>query len=125
MDGKIETGVTIMLMDKEIDHGSLLASAGLQIAGYTYKKAEKALRSWARSCLSKFYRIISRRNKAREQDHAEATYTKILKRRDGKIDWNEPAEKIYNLIRALNPDRAPGAYGILRQAQDKLKYLIF
>ena len=34
--------------------------------------------------------------KPEEQNHAQATFTKILTRVDGKIDWHQPAEKIYS-----------------------------
>ena len=32
------------------------------------------------------------------QDHNKATYTKILKKEDGRIDWNKEAEKIERMI---------------------------
>ena len=43
-----------------------------------------------------------------KQDHSQATFTKMLTRADSRIGWNEPIEKIYNLIRALNPE--PGTW---------------
>ena len=46
--------------------------------------------------------------KPKEQDHNKATFTKKFTREDGKIDWSQPAEKIYNQIRALNPE--PGTW---------------
>ena|SRR3989344_6084423 len=32
----------------------------------------------------------------------------MFKREDGRINWSEPAEKIYNQVRALNPE--PGTW---------------
>ncbi len=36
-----------------------------------------------------------------EQDEAEATYVRCRKPEDGWFSWNQSAEEIYNLIRAL------------------------
>jgi methionyl-tRNA formyltransferase len=46
--------------------------------------------------------------KPREQDHEKATFTKILKKEDGKIDWKWGPEKIERFIRAMSP--WPGAW---------------
>lgn len=35
------------------------------------------------------------------QNEDMATYTSVIKKEDGKIDWNEPAEQIYRRYRAL------------------------
>jgi methionyl-tRNA formyltransferase len=45
---------------------------------------------------------------AQPQDHAQATLAPILKKEDGRIDWNLPALEIWNRIRGLRP--WPGAY---------------
>jgi methionyl-tRNA formyltransferase len=42
------------------------------------------------------------------QDHAQATYAPMLKKKDGEIDWSMPAERIACLIRGVTP--WPGAY---------------
>lgn len=46
------------------------------------------------------------------QDHSQATMAPMLKKEDGRIDWSQPAEKIYNRIRGLQP--WPGAYTSFR-----------
>ena len=38
-----------------------------------------------------------------EQDHSKATYTKIIKKEDGKIDWSKSAEEIERMTRAFYP----------------------
>jgi methionyl-tRNA formyltransferase len=45
---------------------------------------------------------------AQPQDHSQATLAPILKKEDGRIDWNLPAVDIWNRIRGLRP--WPGAY---------------
>jgi len=46
------------------------------------------------------------------QDDSQATYAPILKKEDGKIDWQLPAEEILNRIHGFEP--WPGGYGFLR-----------
>jgi methionyl-tRNA formyltransferase len=48
----------------------------------------------------------------RKQDPAEATYAPLLKKEDGRIDWNLPAEAIHNRVRGFQP--WPGAYTAFR-----------
>ena len=46
------------------------------------------------------------------QDDSQATYAPILKKEDGKIDWQLSAREILNRIRGFEP--WPGGYGFLR-----------
>jgi methionyl-tRNA formyltransferase len=41
------------------------------------------------------------------QDNTRATYAPIIKKEDGRVDWNHPAQQIHNLIRGFQP--WPGA----------------
>jgi methionyl-tRNA formyltransferase len=44
----------------------------------------------------------------RLQNEAKATYAPILKKEDGKLDFNQPAENLTRRVRAFNP--WPGAF---------------
>jgi methionyl-tRNA formyltransferase len=46
------------------------------------------------------------------QDSARATFAPILKKDDGRIDWQSPAQQIHNLIRGFQP--WPGAHAVFR-----------
>ena len=48
----------------------------------------------------------------RPQNNDEATYAPLLKKEDGRIDWNRPAQEIYNRMRGFVP--WPGAYTSFR-----------
>ena len=37
------------------------------------------------------------------QDHAHATYTRLLSKEDGLLDWNRDAEYLHRVVRAMNP----------------------
>jgi methionyl-tRNA formyltransferase len=51
--------------------------------------------------------------KPEPQDDSQASYAPILKKEDGKIDWQLPAREILNRIRGFVP--WPGAYGFLQR----------
>ncbi len=53
------------------------------------------------------------------QDESKATYTKILKREDGKIDWSKPAQEIERQIRAFNP--WPGTFTFIKHKNKTLR----
>lgn len=53
-------------------------------------------------------KYINGQVKPQEQDHRQATLTKMFSREDGRINWSKPSEEIYNQIRALNPE--PGTW---------------
>ena len=110
MNGDNKTGVTIMLVDEEMDHGPILAQSTYQISRTIYHKLiQKDL--WdlgAKLLIETLPKYVSREIKPQEQDHAQATFTKKFTREDGRINWSQPAEKIYDQIRALGDE--PGAW---------------
>lgn len=117
LNGDRETGVTIMLMDEKMDHGPILASAKLQIpaspAGrpnsQTYQELSEKLANLGAELLIKILPDwIKGKIKSQEQDHSKATFCKIIKKEDGKIDWNKSAEEIERQIRAFQ--EWPGSY---------------
>lgn len=110
LNGDPETGVTIILMDEEIDHGPILASSKYQVvSGKGYMEITQELfELGAKLLVETFPKYINSEIKPEPQDHSKATFTKMLSREDGRINWIEPAEKIYNQIRALNPE--PGTW---------------
>ena len=38
-----------------------------------------------------------------KQDDSRATFCRKIKKEDGEVDWNRPAQEILNQIKALNP----------------------
>ena len=104
-----ETGVTIMLMDDQIDHGPILSSKTYYLLPTTYypQAEEELAKLGAELMIEVLPQYISGEIQPREQDHSRATFTKIVNRQDGRINWERPAEEIYNQIRALNPEPGP------------------
>ena len=57
----------------------------------------------------------------RRQDEKRASYTKIIKKEDGLIDWKKSAKEIERQIRAFDP--WPGAYTFWQKKIVKIKNL--
>ncbi len=108
--GEKETGITIMLMDKEMDHGPILAQEIYQIDPDKYfpEVASELANNSARLLVEILPKWLNGELKSQPQDHSQAIYTKIINREDGKIDWTQSAADIRNKIRALNPE--PGTW---------------
>jgi methionyl-tRNA formyltransferase len=104
LNGDKETGVTIILMDEEMDHGPILENTKIQIPNsQTYKELSDKLADLAAELLIKTLPDwIEGKIKAQPQDHSQATFCKLIKKEDGKIDWHKSAEEIERQIRAFS-----------------------
>jgi len=99
-----------LTVDTEVDHGPLLKQTphNLQPTTY-YKVVEKDLAEiGAKLLIETLPKYISGKIKAKDQNHDQATFTKMFSRDDSRINWSSPAQEIYNQIRALNPE--PGTW---------------
>lgn len=112
LNGDKETGVTVMLVDAEVDHGPLLASREFSISNFQFSNhdelANEIFELGAKLLVQILPEYIAGKIKPKEQNHSQATFTKMFTRDDGKINWNSSAKEIYNRIRALNPE--PGTW---------------
>jgi len=104
------TGVTIMKMDKGLDTGPILSQRSLPIsetmtAGQLFDQLAQMGADLLVETLPKF---IRGEIKPKPQDDERATYAPQLKKSDGKLDFDQPAEFLARLVRAYNP--WPGAF---------------
>jgi methionyl-tRNA formyltransferase len=108
--GDKETGVSIMLLDEEMDHGPILESRKWKVeSGITFKKLEEILiQESSKLLIETLPKWINDEIKAIPQNHGQAVYCRMIKKEDGKIGWGESVEVIDRKIRALNP--WPGTY---------------
>jgi methionyl-tRNA formyltransferase len=102
LSGDKETGVTIMLMDAQMDHGPMLLQETVHIEEQdTFPDLEQKLLTLSQELITlavpkhAFGTLTPQ-----TQEEKLASYTKIIKKTDGRIDWNESAEQIYNKFRA-------------------------
>jgi methionyl-tRNA formyltransferase len=111
LNGDKKTGVSIMKIDEKIDHGPVLAQRAPAngTSQLEFRKLHDELaKLGAELLINTLPKYIRGEITPREQDHDNATFTKLLTREDGKIYWSDRYSKIYNQIRALNPD--PGTW---------------
>jgi len=103
LNGDSETGVTIMLMDEKMDHGSIISKIQFPISNtYNYKiLSEKLANASAELLIKTIPDYISGKIKPAEQNHNNATFCKIIKKQDGGINWHKSAQEIYNQYRAF------------------------
>ena len=108
--GEEEMGITIMLMDEGMDTGPILAQARLPIALEDNQGSltEKLAYLGADLLLETLPRWLKGEIVPQPQEEDKATYTKILKKEDGLIDWRGSSVEIWRRVRAYNP--WPGAY---------------
>jgi len=110
LDGDEFTGVSIMLMDEGLDTGPVLTRAQIPIAdgdnttSLTSKLSliaahllQDVLPGWEKGQL-----------KPQPQDENGATYSGIITKQSGEIDWHKPADLTWRQVRAFH--LWPGCY---------------
>ena len=105
IEGRTETGVTIMRVVRELDAGPMFARATRPIGpDETSLEVEQALAILGADLLLEVVEQLAA-NTAREepQDHGRASYAHKLTKGEGTIDWALPAARIHNLVRGLQP----------------------
>ncbi len=110
LNGDEKTGLTIILMDEKMDHGPILKSEVKSLKSkVTYEELLKGLASLSIDLLIEVIpKWVKGKIEPKAQNEEKATYTKIIKKEDGKINWSRPAEEIERQIRAFYP--WPGSF---------------
>ena len=114
VNGETRTGLTAMRIDAGMDTGEILLQHELEI-GAKETAPELAARlseAGAPLMVDTLRGLAAGKITPRPQDHSLATLAPILKRDDGRIDWNRTATEIYNRIRGFTP--WPGSYSVFR-----------
>jgi methionyl-tRNA formyltransferase len=101
--GDRTTGVTIMQMDEQLDHGPVLAVRETEIGKgeNAAALAERLSRLGADLLVETIAKLDSIRPEP--QEHARATLAPRLSRDDGRLAWTLAAEEIDRRVRALQP----------------------
>ncbi len=110
LQGDEETGVSIMLLDAGVDTGPVLMRRSTPInddetlGSLTIKLAELGAQT-LREVLPLW---IGGKIQAEPQDNERSTHTHMLRKEDGKINWERPAAVLARQVRAFMP--WPGSY---------------
>ncbi|MGY2161936.1 bifunctional UDP-4-amino-4-deoxy-L-arabinose formyltransferase/UDP-glucuronic acid oxidase ArnA [Pseudomonas tolaasii] len=111
VNGETETGVTLHRMVKRADAGAILAQQKVIIdrtdTGLTlHAKLRDAAANLLRDALPQ---LAQGKLAEHAQDESQATYFGRRTAAEGKLDWNKPAEELFNLVRAVTQPY-PGAF---------------
>jgi methionyl-tRNA formyltransferase len=115
-----ETGFSIMKIEEQLDTGpvSNIYKINLENNLNAYDVAQKLSSLAAEKISNDIDDILEDRVKFIEQDHLKATYASKIEKVEGKIDWNDNAEKIIGKINGLYP--VPGAFFIFKGERYKI-----
>ena len=105
-----ESGISIMKINEKLDEGPVCNQYSLKISEKMNSEelSEKLSLLASEKILDVLDNIFDNNIKFIDQDHSKATYAKKIKKIEGKIDWNENANKIIGKINGLYP--YPGAF---------------
>jgi methionyl-tRNA formyltransferase len=110
INGETVTGVTAMLMDEGLDTGDILVAVEEKIspADTSATLHDRLAELGANLLVDTLNRYSKGQIRPVPQDHNQASQAPLLKKSDGHIAWDAPAEKISAFIRGMTP--WPGAF---------------
>ena len=103
--GDAYTGVTTMQMDAGMDTGDMLLKEQIRLdpqetGGSLFDRLSGV---GAALCVKTLAGLAEGSITPTPQDESQATYTRMIQKSDGRIDFTEPARRIECLIRGMNP----------------------
>ena len=112
--GETETGLTIFRPTDGLDQGPVILQKKCVIGpddtlGDVYFK--HLFPEGVKALLEAADLVVSGQHRQAEQDESNAAYEGWFRDEESKINWANPVDQVYNLIRAGNP--APGAWCML------------
>lgn len=122
--GSHEAGVTIMLIDEEVDHGPIVAQEKMMVENWPPKGSEleevlgvlggklliKTIPDW----------VAGKINPCMQNDD-EASYMKKITKGSGHIDLADDPERMYRKIRAF--DIWPRAYFLFKRGEKEIRVI--
>lgn len=105
LNGDNETGVSIIKLVKAIDAGPIVAQKKVDIKPEDNAESlhDKLAKVGAELLIQILPDYLAGRIKPISQDEVKASYTKIIKRDDGQINWQKTASQIDGQFRAFYP----------------------
>ncbi len=108
--GDAESGITIMKMDAGLDTGPMLTQRAIPLAPDETGQSlhDKLAQIGGELLIETLPGYLDGRIQPQAQDEALVTYAPQIKKEEGHINWQQPAEAIERLVRAFTP--WPGTY---------------
>jgi methionyl-tRNA formyltransferase len=124
INGEKETGVTTFKLQHQIDTGNILFQEKVSIGEEeTAGELHDKLKAVGAELLLKTVLAIEKAEKEKTplhflpQDDSMVTHAPKIFRETCRINWNEPLEKIHNLVRGLSP--YPGAWCEIGESENE------
>jgi methionyl-tRNA formyltransferase len=124
-----ETGVTLMLLDAELDHGSLLQTRTYKLKAKSFPEVRNDLaKLGAELFLTTAPLWVAGKIKAVPQNHTLATYTKKIKKEDGEINFSQGDTFIPQGVALYQKFLAyygwPGSYFFVERNRKRVRVII-
>ena len=105
LQGKKETGITIMYMVEQLDAGDIISQEAIPIEHMDHVGTlhDKLADLGAKLLLETLPSIFAGTNERIKQDETLATFAPNISREMEKIDWTKSHVEVYNHIRGLHP----------------------
>lgn len=104
-NGERETGVSIMQVDEDLDHGPVFEIVRTEIG--PDERAPELFERLAQIGATALVRVLDALEagtaRSTEQNHDDATLAPKIDKSEGTVNWNMSAEVIYNRFRAFHP----------------------
>ena len=115
-----ETGISMMKINEKLDEGPVCDKYSLKISENINLEelSEKLSLLASEKILDVLDNIHEGRIQFKDQDHSKATYAKKIQKNEGKINWDENADKIIGKINGLYP--YPGAFFLFNGERYKI-----
>lgn len=103
--GDATTGISTMLMDEGMDTGAVLLKHEIPIQEHdtTGSLHDKLMEPGALLVVETLRRMWQGTVQPEPQNHAMATYSELLNKESGRLDWQKDAKYLARLVRAMNP----------------------
>ncbi|MBC5635910.1 methionyl-tRNA formyltransferase [Ornithinibacillus sp. BX22] len=105
IQGKKETGITIMYMAEKLDAGDILSQSSIPIETNDHVGSlhDKLSVVGAQLLMETLPKLFAGQIQPIKQDDSKASFASNIKREQEKIDWHQSHTEIYNQIRGLHP----------------------
>lgn len=105
LNGDQETGVSIIKLIPKMDAGPIVAQETVRISPRDNAETlhDKLAKAGADLLVKILPDYLGGKIKAKSQDEAKATYTKLIKREEGRINWQKKAIEIERQFKAFYP----------------------
>jgi len=105
LNGDAVTGATIMLIERRVDSGPIISQREIPVRDEdtTESLSERLSGLGAELLIETLPLWVAGKIQPRPQEEAQASYTRMEAKEDGRLDWNLPAVQLWRKVRAYYP----------------------